>query len=462
MRTRIRELRLDKKMSTEELAVKLKITARTIQRYENGIIAPPPDKLIKLSEIFGCSVDYLLCISDVKFYNGVSEAKEGITPYTIDNDTKKTFVERLKDRIVQGEITKDVLANSLKIEKTELNKYIFGNKFPDIIMLKKIASSLNTTIDFLVGLSDEIDNENVVSVAGEYLSKFEDEVDGVEVVTSAPAIIEQNGKKITGYTYVLNEDRKWIIEGEIASNGYLYGIYYAEKLTDQGIGNFFLEIENNGIMKGIWSGFDSVNDKITYGKYTFRPMFKDFEIVDLKNKHIPQVLDICDSELGKDYLSYEDLRNVIKYEEYICKVAVNTSTNDVIGFCMCVLTDPDGALNIISWPDNKLPKAIEYSEKIGVIKTIAVYNKYQGYGIGKKITEACYEVLLDEGMDSACSIAWRNGDVTNVGGVLTSLGFREFTSIENYWKDDSEEKGYDCPTCGNPCSCTGVIYIKIE
>jgi transcriptional regulator with XRE-family HTH domain/ribosomal protein S18 acetylase RimI-like enzyme len=458
MRTRIRELRLDKDMSTEELAVKLKITARTVQRYENGIITPPPDKLIKLSEIFDCSVDYLLCISDAKFYTDMKEEKN----FIIDSDTKKMFVERLKDRIVQREITKDVFANNLKIKKSELNEYIFGNKFPDIIILKKMASGLNTTIDFLVGLSSETDNENVLSVAGDYLSKFENEVDGMKVVTSIPVVINQKGKKITGYTYTLNKDRKWTIEGEITSNRYLYGIYYDKKFMNQSIDSFFLKIENDGFMNGIWSSFDSLNDKITYGKYKLRPIFKDLKILDFKNKHISQVLDICDSELGKDYLSYEDLRKTIKCEEYICKVAINTNTNDVIGFCICVLTDLDGLLNTISWPENKIPKVIEYSEKIGVIKTVAVYNKYQGYGIGKKIIEKCYDVLLDKGIDSACSIAWKNGDVTNVGGILNSLGFREFTSKENYWKEDSEEKGYNCPICGNPCNCTGVIYIKTK
>lgn len=56
-------------------------------------------------------------------------------------------------------------------------------------------------------------------------------------------------------------------------------------------------------MFGLWSGYDSVNGKITSGKYIFHPVYKDFTIIDLEKGYIPQLLDIADEELGKDYLT---------------------------------------------------------------------------------------------------------------------------------------------------------------
>jgi ribosomal protein S18 acetylase RimI-like enzyme len=108
-----------------------------------------------------------------------------------------------------------------------------------------------------------------------------------------------------------------------------------------------------------------------------------------------------------------------------------------------------------------LPRTLKHSKKIGVIKTVAVYKKYQGFGIGNKLSQISYDELIDKGVDSLYSIAWRNGEVTNIGGILTNLGFKEHAVIENYWTEDSQEKGYDCPACGEPpCKCTGIIYTK--
>ncbi|BCX14288.1 MAG: hypothetical protein KatS3mg085_820 [Candidatus Dojkabacteria bacterium] len=57
---RIKEARIDKRISQLQLGVRLGVTDKTISGYESGRIAPPIDKLIKMAEIFKKPITYFL------------------------------------------------------------------------------------------------------------------------------------------------------------------------------------------------------------------------------------------------------------------------------------------------------------------------------------------------------------------------------------------------------------------
>ena len=57
---RIRDLREDKDMTQQQTADLLSINRRTYSGYETGTRTIPPEILIKLAEIHGVSIDYLL------------------------------------------------------------------------------------------------------------------------------------------------------------------------------------------------------------------------------------------------------------------------------------------------------------------------------------------------------------------------------------------------------------------
>ncbi len=63
---RIKFLREELNMTQQELADKLDGAKSTIAMYEKGNRKPSMEVLIKLSEIFHCSIDYLLCKSDIR------------------------------------------------------------------------------------------------------------------------------------------------------------------------------------------------------------------------------------------------------------------------------------------------------------------------------------------------------------------------------------------------------------
>jgi transcriptional regulator with XRE-family HTH domain len=57
---RLKELRKQKGWTQKELANKLDIRYSHLNKYENGMHAPPLEKLIQLTDLFDVSLDYLV------------------------------------------------------------------------------------------------------------------------------------------------------------------------------------------------------------------------------------------------------------------------------------------------------------------------------------------------------------------------------------------------------------------
>ena len=56
----LKTLRLSKKLSQQQIALRLDLSQQTIYKYENGITEPDIATLIKLADYFNTSVDYLI------------------------------------------------------------------------------------------------------------------------------------------------------------------------------------------------------------------------------------------------------------------------------------------------------------------------------------------------------------------------------------------------------------------
>ena len=64
---RVKELRLEKGMRQIELAQTLDVSQATLSNWERGVHNPDNESLTELSKIFGCSIDYLLMNSPVRY-----------------------------------------------------------------------------------------------------------------------------------------------------------------------------------------------------------------------------------------------------------------------------------------------------------------------------------------------------------------------------------------------------------
>lgn len=80
---RIKELRLEKGWTQDELGEKLCVKRAAISKYETGKIPLTDDTIKKLSEIFSVSIDFLLGNSDIRNYANSDStiALHSDTPY---------------------------------------------------------------------------------------------------------------------------------------------------------------------------------------------------------------------------------------------------------------------------------------------------------------------------------------------------------------------------------------------
>lgn len=76
---RIKMLRTQKEMSQSGLAKVLGISRASVNAWEMGISVPSTQYIIELSEIFGVSTDYLLCVRRTQALNLDGLTDEDIT-----------------------------------------------------------------------------------------------------------------------------------------------------------------------------------------------------------------------------------------------------------------------------------------------------------------------------------------------------------------------------------------------
>lgn len=61
---RIRDLRIDRGLTQEQIAEVLHVSQNTYSQYEIGTSRYPLDAVVKLAEYYGVSVDYLVGLTD--------------------------------------------------------------------------------------------------------------------------------------------------------------------------------------------------------------------------------------------------------------------------------------------------------------------------------------------------------------------------------------------------------------
>lgn len=104
---RIKMLREELNITQQELADKINGAKSTIAMYEKGDRKPSMEVLVKLSEIFNCSIDYLLGKSDIRNPEqqddplGLAKIGFSMKNYTPPTETQKEQIKSLIEVILK-------------------------------------------------------------------------------------------------------------------------------------------------------------------------------------------------------------------------------------------------------------------------------------------------------------------------------------------------------------------------
>ncbi|PYG84262.1 DNA-binding XRE family transcriptional regulator [Ruminiclostridium sufflavum DSM 19573] len=97
---RVRALRIEKNWTQEELGKRLNVKKSAVSKYEGNKIPLTDETLIRLSQIFNVSIDYILKISDYRHSTPIaskSDLLESITALSTESQKElEKYVQLLK------------------------------------------------------------------------------------------------------------------------------------------------------------------------------------------------------------------------------------------------------------------------------------------------------------------------------------------------------------------------------
>lgn len=147
---RIKQLRLQKGLKQEVLAKKLGITQQMVSLYEKNINEPDIETIKKLSEIFNCSIDYLLG----RYANNDS-----------DSENKEIFANNLKYYMKLNNKTRLDVCNDLGFSYTTFTSWCKGQFYPRIDKIESLANYFSIEKSDLIENKSNVERQNIKDFA---------------------------------------------------------------------------------------------------------------------------------------------------------------------------------------------------------------------------------------------------------------------------------------------------------
>ncbi|EME8160480.1 helix-turn-helix domain-containing protein [Enterococcus faecium] len=138
-RRRLKELRVEKKLTLEELANAIGTTKTTLSRYENGERSPKLQLVGALANYFNVDMTWL---------SGLEEECNQL-PSEVVLPLDQKIATTIKEIRMQKKISKKLVADKLQISTQELNSYESGQKPFTVNTVFHFADALGVTFDDL-------------------------------------------------------------------------------------------------------------------------------------------------------------------------------------------------------------------------------------------------------------------------------------------------------------------------
>lgn len=174
----IKNLRISKKMTQEEVAQLLGTTSKSVSRWEQGITYPDITLLPLIANIFEVTVDELLGVESIKQDEYVKTLKKQGNEYAMNNDYESELLlwqeaykkfpnnDEIKISLVSIMNTINIITNKLKYtdEIVKLSKNILEKSTDNLIRLK--------ATNYLVQLYSQMDNKEMAELYAKKITRW--------------------------------------------------------------------------------------------------------------------------------------------------------------------------------------------------------------------------------------------------------------------------------------------------
>lgn len=330
------------------------------------------------------------------------------------------------------------------------------------VLVGLLGAGLLSALTFVIQAFRDALVRRKFPLAGRYISKFEDYENGALVVTKALVDLRQRGRTLSGEARLLDGSRTWSMEGRIHGDGRVSGSYRASDPHDSGLGAFFLELQDGG-MEGMWSGYDSQNKAVTAGRWSFQRIEKQL-VEKTKREDIDKVTALLGNALGVRYLSKNDVTSYLEGQNSTVFSLKSAQDGTVVGAAIATLLDATSPLEGIVPSDQierveRVVPELEFN-KVSYLKSLAVAPKHQGLGGATALVKAAVEWSLERSATLVFAIGWKDQQGCHIQGVLEGLEFEAREELSDFWLVDSKEHDYECPSCGETCRCSAVLFSR--
>ena len=176
----------------------------------------------------------------------------------------------------------------------------------------------------------------------------------------------------------------------------------------------------------------------------------------MQNNEVSLIKKLADESFGKDYITTND---ILSYLNSTHKFAFCLFDNQgFIGFLFLKTYSNDTIQNYFLTQKEWFTNYFKSTKEIAVVTQIALTKEHRLLGLSKLLFNSSIDFIKPK-CNTIISICWVKEEMNNMKFLLLNNGFKTIKTLQNYWLQDSIEKGYQCEICGTPpCQCNAEVF----
>ena len=183
-----------------------------------------------------------------------------------------------------------------------------------------------------------------------------------------------------------------------------------------------------------------------------------YSVTRLPVERIDDAIALVDAGLGTDEKHRTELETLTTF-------CVIQPSGELLGLCTTeIVTNADELSKAM--PGLNQERVAEVAALLnypaGYLHTGVVDERFRKAGVGTAILNHINCEWASVPVRSQFASAWERSDtgVAPAASVLTAGGLQQMLRIPNYWTEDSQARGYPCPSCPGICECAALVFVR--